>query len=122
MTYSNDMRKKAIEYVESGASQKEAADAFGVTSRTIWNWIQRNKEGKLGPKKYETSPRKVCNKQLVQYIQKHPDAYLREIAEEFSVDLTTIFYAFKRLKITLKKRHRVTKKEAKRKENDLLQK
>ena len=43
MTYSEDLRKKAIEYVEAGHSQVKAATVFGVTSRTIWNWIQRKR-------------------------------------------------------------------------------
>lgn len=108
MTYSKDLRKKAIQYIESGASQKDAARVFGVTQRTIWNWVKRNAAGNLDPKKYETSSRKVSNEHLIQYIKSHPDAYLREIAEEFSVDPSTIFYACKRLKITLKKKRRAT--------------
>ena len=43
MTYSLDLRKKALDYVESGHSQLEAAAVFGVTSRTIWNWIQKKR-------------------------------------------------------------------------------
>jgi len=79
MTYSLDLRKKAIEYVESGGSQVSAANIFGVSYRTIWNWIQRKKQGQLEPKKYETSPRKIDDKRLIQFIMDHPDAYLREI-------------------------------------------
>jgi len=59
MTYSEDLRKKAIEYVEAGHSQVKAATVFGVTSRTIWNWIQRKKNGSLKPKDYERPPRKI---------------------------------------------------------------
>ena len=82
MTYSLDLRKKAIEYVESGSSQVSAATIFGFTSRTIWNWIQRKKRGKLEAKPYETSPRKIDSDPLKKYIKEHPDSYLREIAEE----------------------------------------
>ena len=113
MTYSQDLRKKAINYVEQGHTQKEAADVFGVTSRTIWNWILRKNKGILQPKKYEVYPRKIDNDRLIKYIKDHPDAYLKEIAEEFKVDPSSIFYACKRLKITLKKRQRIIKKEMK---------
>jgi transposase len=41
MTHSLELRKQDIKYVESGGSQLEATTIFGVTSRTIWNWIQR---------------------------------------------------------------------------------
>ena len=116
MTYSQDLRKKAVEYVESGKSQIEAAVVFGVTSRTIWNWIQRKKQGSLKPKSYETSPRKIDNNRLIQYLKQHPDAYLREIAEEFGVDPSAVFYACKRLKLTLKKRRKTIESVMKRKE------
>ena len=119
MTYSQDLRKKALDYVESGGSQTSAANIFGVTSRTIWNWIQRKKQGNLGPKKYETSPRKIDNEQLIKFIKEHPDAYLREIADVFDVDPSTVFYACKRLKITLKKRRITIKKGMRKKERTL---
>lgn len=122
MTYSHDLRKKALQYVEQGNSQKEAAIVFGVSSRTIWNWILRKTKGILQPKKYEVSPRKIDNEQLMQYIKKNPDAYLREIAEEFKVDPSAIFYACKRLKITFKKKQKTIKKEAKKEEKSLLNK
>ena len=104
MTYSQDLRQKAIEYVESGHTQIEAATVFGVTSRTIQNWIQRKKNGLLKPKSYERSPRKINNERLIQFLKDHPDAYLRETGEEFQVDPSAIFYACKRLNITLKKK------------------
>mgnify|MGYP003454568670 CR=1 FL=1 len=52
------------------------------------------------------------------YIAKHPDSYLREIAEEFKVTITAVFYACKRLKITLKKRHRFTRNKMKTQERN----
>ena len=122
MTYSHDLRKKALEYIEKGKSRKEAAIVFGISYRTIWNWILRKNKGILQPKKYKVNPRKIDNDSLIKYIKNHPDAYLREIAEEFNVDPSTIFYACKRLKITLKKRRRIIRKEAMKKEKCLLNK
>ena len=109
MTYSEDLREKAIKYVEAGHSQVEAATVFGVTSRTIWNWIQLKKKGSLKPKAYERPPRKIDNDRLIQFVKENPDAYLREIADEFQVDPSAVFYACKRLQITLKKRPQATK-------------
>ena len=87
MTYSEDLRQKATEYVESGHTQiEEAAAMFGVTSRTIWDWIQRKRNGLLKPKSYERPPRKINNERLIRFLKENPDAYLREIAEEFQVD------------------------------------
>lgn len=122
MTYSEDLRKKATEYVESGHSQVEAATVFGVTSRTIWNWIQRKKNGSLKPKDYERPPRKIDNDRLIQFLKENPDAYLKEIADEFQVDPSAVFYACKRLNITLKKRQQATKSDVKKNENPTLKK
>jgi len=122
MTYSQDLRKKALEYIEQGNSQKDTAVIFGVTSRTIWNWVLRKNKGTLQPKKYAVSPRKINNDLLIKYINNNPDAYLREIAEEFKVDPSAIFYACKRLGITFKKKRRIIKKDVKKKEKHLLNK
>ena len=109
MTYSLDLRKKALAYIENGGEQKAASKIFGVTTRTLSNWALRKKEQNLAPKARCSSPSKIDNDRLQKFIQEHPDAYLREIAEQFGTTLQAIFYACKRLKITLKKRFRTTK-------------
>lgn len=42
-------------------------------------------------------------KKALDYIEKHPDSYLRELAKVFETSVTAIFKACKRFKITLKK-------------------
>ncbi len=111
MTYSLDLREKALDYVESGGTQLQAASIFGVSTRTIWNWIQRKKQGILKSKAYETSPRKIDDDLLIQYIKECPDAYLWELAEKFDVVPSAIFYACKRLKIYLKKNNWLQRKK-----------
>ncbi len=106
MTYSNDLRKKALDYIEKGGSKEEASRIFGVTIRTLFNWIKRKKTGCLAPsKRKERTPHKVDHEKLKAYVEQHPDAYLREIAQFIGAPVTTVFYACKRLKINLKKRH-----------------
>lgn len=105
MTYSTDLRKKALDYIEKGGSKEEASRIFGVTTRTLLNWIKRKKIGCLAPnKRKERTPHKIENEKLKAYLKEHPDAYLREIAQFFGAAVTTVFYACKRLKITLKKK------------------
>lgn len=114
MTYSLDLRKKALEYLEKGGTEEAAAAAFGITTRTLSNWKRRKREQNLAPKPRRLSPSKIDSEQLRQYIQEHPDAYLREIALEFESTLQAIFYACKRLKISLKKRSPIIKNATKR--------
>lgn len=117
MTYSLDLRKKALEYLENGGSQKSACSIFGVSLRTLGIWISRQKKNKLAASIRPKGSYKINEQELKEYIRKYPDAYLREIAEHFSTTLQAIFYACKRLKITLKKRSPSTKKETKKKDN-----
>ena len=49
--------------------------------------------------------RKLDPEKLKTYFAQNPDAYLREAAEEFDCCETTITYACRKLKITLKKDH-----------------
>ncbi len=120
MVYSLDLRKKALAYIENGASLTETSHIFGVTTRTLSNWLQRQKQQDLAPKMHGSNPSKIDNDKLKKYIEEYPDSYLREIAEVFSTSLQAVFYACKRLKITLKKRRRTTKKETKKKEESTL--
>jgi len=102
MTYSYDLRTKALDYIEKGGSKVEASRIFGVTVQTLINWVKRKKCGHLIPNPTRKR-RPLETEKLKAYIQKHPDSYLREISEEFGVTITAVFYACKRLKITLKK-------------------
>jgi transposase len=112
MAYSTDLRKKALDYIEKKGSKEEASHIFGVTIRTLFNWIKRKKEGCLAQsQRKQRRPHKIEDEKLKTYLKEHPDAYLREIAQFFGAPITTVFYACKRLKINLKKRHRSIESE-----------
>jgi len=119
MTYSLDLRKSVLRYLKDGHTQKEAANIFNVYPKTVTNWVKKDRDGNLAAKKRENKPRKLDYEQLIKYIKNVPDAYLREIAKEFKVSITAIFYACKRLKITLKKRPPVIKNGMKLKEQNI---
>ena len=112
MAYSYDLRSKALDYIEKGGSRLDASRIFGVTVQTLINWAKRKKCGNLAPNTTKRRPpQKLETEKLKAYIQENPDKYLREIAEQFGVTITAVFYACKRLKITLKKRRPSIKKE-----------
>lgn len=119
MVYSLDLRKKALEHLAKGKTEKECASTFGVTRRTLSNWKRRQREQTLAPKARCLSPSKIDSDRLRQYIHDHPDAYLREIAKEFGSTLQAIFYSCKRLKISLKKRSPITKNGMRKRESSL---
>ena len=43
-SYSLDIRKKVIDFVKSGATQKQAGEHFGLHYNTVNNWWLRYKQ------------------------------------------------------------------------------
>jgi len=119
MTYSLDLRNKALKYIENGGTWLSASQTFGVAVRTLAHWLTRKKQNNLQPKARRTGSYKIDEDRLKDFIAKNPDAYLREIAEEFKTTIPAVFYACSRSKITLKKRRHTIRKETKKKDGYL---
>ncbi len=99
-----DIRKRTIEYREEGHTLEETRKTFKVSIKTIRTWEKKLKEeGTLAKKPLNRSFKKINPDKLIEYVKEHPDAYLREIAEEFSCSINAISKTLKRLKITRKK-------------------
>jgi transposase len=104
--YSDDLREKALKYYESsGKSQAEVSSIFGVSHRTFAQWVKLCKTGdfRRRPQPKRRAPTKIESAALRTYIDRHPDAYLREIAVVFKVSDVGILKACRRLGITRKK-------------------
>jgi transposase len=118
MTYSLDLRKKAVEYLDAVGNREKVVEAFNISLRRLEGWILRRDENYLPPKQRKSSPSKIDDQQLRLFVRKHPNAYLREIAEKFETTLQAGFYPSKRLKISLKKRPLTTKREMRQKDKN----
>ena len=99
MTYSIDLRKKVLKYIELGGKKKEAARIFSLNRDTIYKWLKRSN---LQPTPRKTWQHKINKSDLVQYVNKNPDLILREYAEEFNVTVNAISKAFRALNIRKK--------------------
>lgn len=112
--YSLDLRERALDHLEKEKDTKATSELFKISQRTIQRWAKQKLEtGNIAPRKRKFAYQKIDANKLKQHVELHPDQFLHEIAEEFSVRLQTIFYALKRLKITRKKRPHSIKKEMK---------
>lgn len=118
MTYSLDLREKALKYLDKVGNRQQVIEAFNITLRTLERWIRRKRDNCLPPKQRRSSPSKIDNQKLQLFIQEHPDAYLREIAKQFGTTLQAAFYACKRLKISLKKRPHTMKRGMRKKDKN----
>ena len=96
MTYSLDLRERAVGYVQSGGSQAEASRIFGVTTRTLRYWMSRKD---LAAKRCGPRRRKLDKAALVAHVREHPDALLRERASHFGVRTNAVWVALRQLNI-----------------------
>ena len=110
MKYEINYRRRAIEYWSEGHSKKETAELFKVDPSTLYRWKSRLKEsGTLEPTKRKETWRKIAPEKLKSYLQQYPDAYLKEIAEEFGCSDVAVLKALRRLKISRKKKHNISR-------------
>ena len=81
-----------------------ASKLYKVSRPTINKWLDYEKRYKsIAARKAEGRRSEIDPARLQAYINKHPDRYLREIAEAFGVSYVAIHNACKRLKISRKK-------------------
>ncbi len=106
--YSEDFRKRTIEYRNEGHTLEETKAVFKVSVSTIRAWAKKLEEqGDLKTKTPCRPFKKIDPEKLKAYVEEHPDAYQKEIAEEFNCSAEAIRKALKRLKITRKKDQKV---------------
>ena len=116
MSYPEKYRKRVIEYREEGHTLEETHNVFKAAVSTIREWErQYREEGNLKQKIPKRPFKKIDPEKLKEYVEKHPDAYQKEIAQEFKCTQKAISKALKRLKITRKKRASVIKNKIRKK-------
>lgn len=116
MSYSKDLRERAVSYRLSGHTVRKTAEVFGVGICAISEWVKKYKEtGDLSNKPLNRGFKKIDPEKLKAYVAEHPDAYQKEIAAYFNCSEAAVWKALKRLKITRKKRRydTVSKKKSK---------
>lgn len=104
MSYSSDMRGRALKLISTGKKISEVSEVFGVHRQTLHRWVRESRKGKShagrpGPR----HNRLVCEKALKQAIKVRDDARLIELAGHFGVHPSTISKALKRMGVTRKK-------------------
>ena len=104
MAYSMDFRRRAIEYMDEGHTTAQLKEAFGTFASTLNRWRRLiETAGSLEPLPIPGRPPAIDLESLKRAIEEKPDAYLRELAEQYNCSVTAVFYAIKKLKLTYKK-------------------
>ncbi|MEO0011896.1 MAG: hypothetical protein RLZZ535_285 [Cyanobacteriota bacterium] len=104
MTYSVDLRKRVVKFVQNGGSKAEASRRYQVSIWCVNDWCRRED---LAPKPQLGRKRKLDWSALDRHIQEYPDALLRERAQHFGVHNNAIWYAKNQMKLTRKKNFKI---------------
>jgi len=106
--YSNDFRKKVVEYYDKCNNKSETAETFSISRKTVIDWIKLEKEGKLYEyKKPVGQSSKVDLIKLEEYIVNNPQVYYREIAEVFKISVSQAQYLAVKLGFKIKKKTKI---------------
>lgn len=110
MAYSLDFRELAVRLVrEKKESQASVAKRLDIGLRTLQYWLKRENlaPDKPGP----TTSHSIERQALKQLVEKEPDLFLDEYAEQLGSKRSTISYNLNVLNISRKKNHAVPRKK-----------
>jgi transposase len=99
-----DYKKRAVEYKHEGHTFNELREAFGIPPETYYDWKEKLESGYYETKVKRERLRKIDREKLKEAIEKRPDAFLYELAEQFDCTPPAVFYMLEKMNITLKKR------------------
>ena len=103
MRYSNDLRKRVLDFIEAGGSKTEASKRFSVSRAIIYRWLAAEDPftyEKPGPR----GPRALSAEALRKHATDFPDQTLAERANHFEVSTFCIWYTLKKMGFTRKKK------------------
>ena len=106
MRYSSDLRKRVLDFIETGGSKAEASRRFGVSRPTLDKWLKATDPlayEKPGPR----TPTRLDPDALKAHVNAFPDQTLAERADHFQVSTFCIWYGLKRIGCTRKKNTRI---------------
>ena len=97
-------RVRVVEYVEEGRTLAQTAAVFKVHIGTVIAWRKCYRTtGSVERKIRRPVNKKIILEKLVDYVDAHPDAYLKEIAEVFDCCPASVLKRLRKLGITRKK-------------------
>ena len=104
-SYSQDFRKKVIEYVNKGNSCHSASIKFELASNTVRNWYKRYKsEGNYLPRKVGGKKGRVSEQEVELYVNNNPNFILSEMGKHFGMSAPGALYWLRKLGYSYKKK------------------
>jgi transposase len=104
MAYSMDFIKRAVAYKQEGHTFKELKEVFNIPSITYYDWVEKLETGfEFGALVKKERNRKINKEALRQAVEDQPEAFQRELAEQFNCNPSAICQALQKMDITRKK-------------------
>jgi len=100
---SMDLRKRVVKFLEEGGGKVEASRRFGVSRRSVYRYLEAQKQGRLEPKKSWGGWRKLDPGKLREYAASHPDATLTQMGAFFGVCHQAVWRSLRAMGFTEKK-------------------
>jgi transposase len=115
--YSNDLRKKVINYLEKGKTKKEASEVFGVHRNTVSRWKMRYcQEGSYEARKRSGYKSKLDYNRIELFVKDNADTKLSIIGAQFGISKGHAGLILKKLGFSYKKKPSPTWKQNRRNE------
>ena len=115
--YSIDLRKKVIEFIAEGNTQKLASELFNLNKATVNRWCLRNKkEGHITPRKNLGKKPKVTKEGFEIYISQNPNFTTADMGKYFNISSPGAFYWLRKFGFSYKKKPSPMWKQSKRSE------
>lgn len=104
-SYSQDFRKKVMDYVNKGNSCHSASLKFEISSNTVSNWYKRYKtEGHYLSKKVGGKKGRISEQEVVTYVNNNPNFILSEMGKHFGMSAPGALYWLRKLGFSYKKK------------------
>jgi transposase len=103
--YSIDLRRKVIEFITRGNTQKLATQTFNLNKATVnrW-WLRHKKEGHIRPRKNLGKKPKVTKEEFEIYITQNPNFTTAEMGRYFNISSPGAFYWLRKFGFSYKKK------------------
>ena len=119
-SYSQDLRKKVITYVNKGNTFHNASVKFEIASNTVRNWYKRYKtEGHYSARKVGGKKGRLTHEEVTAYVTSNPGFTLSAMGIHFGMSSVGAYYWLKKLGFSYKKKPFPTWKQVKKSESSI---
>jgi transposase len=104
MSYSEDLRERALAFIKKEGNISEASRLFGICRPALYRWMKKKELGQSLKDPPPRRPWKKINPDILkELVKQHPGWEGKDYAREMGVSRNGIYKALKNLKITRKK-------------------